>query len=146
MCIMKRILFVAVAIITAFITASAENKPIDFSKLPKAAQSFVSMTYPSAKVLYAAVDDDVVRPDYVVVLEDGTKIDFNHDGSLEKVESKAGVPVELIPYQIREYVERHYPNAVYVEYEVGHKSYEVTLSNRMELKFNSEFNVVEIDD
>lgn len=146
MCIMKRILFVAVAIITAFITASAENKPIDFSKLPKAAQSFVSMTFPAAKILYAAVDNDVVRPDYTVVLEDGTKIDFKHDGSLEKIESKSGVPVELIPYQIREYVERHYPNAVYVEYEIGHKSYEVTLSNRMEFKFNSEFNIVEIDD
>ena len=143
---MKRILFVAVAIITAFVTASADNKPIDFSQLPKGAQSFVSMTFPTAKILYVAVDKDVVRPDYTVVLENGTKIDFNHDGSLEKIESKSGVPVELIPYQIREYVERHYPNAVYVEYEIGHKSYEVTLSNRMEFKFNSEFNIVEIDD
>ena len=143
---MKRILFVAVAIITAFVTASADNKPIDFSKLPKGAQSFVSMTFPTAKILYVAVDKDVVRPDYTVVLENGTKIDFNHDGSLEKIESKSGVPVELIPYQIREYVERHYPNAVYVEYEIWHKSYEVTLSNRMEFKFNSEFNIVEIDD
>ena len=143
---MKRILFVAVAIITALVTASADNRPIDFSKLPKAAQSFVSMTFPAAKILYAAVDNDVVRPDYTVVLEDGTKIDFNHEGSLEKIESKSGVAVELIPYQIREYVERHYPNAVYVEYEIGHKSYEVTLSNRMEFKFNSEFNIVEIDD
>ena len=129
-----------------FLIASADNKPVDFSKLPKAAQSFVSMTFPSAKVLYAAVDDDVIRPDYTVVLEDGTKIDFNHDGSLEKIESKSGVPVELIPYQIREYVQRHYPDALFVEYEVGRKSYEVTLSNRMELKFNSEFHLVEIDD
>ena len=143
---MKRILFIAVVIFTAFVTVSADNKPIDFSKLPKAAKSFVSMTYPTAKVLYATVDKDVVRPDYTVVLEDGTKIDFNHDGSLEKIESRSGVPVELIPYQIREYVERHYPNAVYVEYEIGHKSYEVTLSNRMEFKFNSDFHVVEIDD
>ena len=143
---MKRILFIAVVIFTAFVTASADNKPIDFSKLPKAAKSLVSMTYPTAKVLYATVDKDVVRPDYTVVLEDGTKIDFNHDGSLEKIESRTGVPVELIPYQIREYVERHYPNAVYVEYEIGHKSYEVTLSNRMEFKFNSDFHVVEIDD
>ena len=52
----------------------------------------------------------------------------------------------MVPVQIREYVERHYPNAVLVEYEVGRRNYEVTLSNRMELKFNSEFNVVEIDD
>ena len=143
---MKKILFIAVAIFTAQLIASADNKPVDFSKLPKAAQSFVSMTFPSAKVLYAAVDDDVIRPDYTVVLEDGTKIDFNHDGSLEKIESKSGVPVELIPYQIREYVQRHYPDALFVEYKVGRKSYEVTLSNRMELKFNSEFHLVEIDD
>lgn len=143
---MKKILFLAVAIFTAFISASADNKPIDFSKLPKAAQSFVSMTYPNAKVLYTTVDDDIICPDYSVALDNGAKISFNHDGSLEKIESKEGIPVEMVPVQIREYVERHYPNAVLVEYEVGRRNYEVTLSNRMELKFNSEFNVVEIDD
>ena len=143
---MKRILIIAVAVFTAYVTVSADNRPIDFTRLPEPAKSFVSQTYPSAKVLYTAVDDDIIRPDYSVALDNGVKISFNHDGSLEKIESKAGVPVELIPVQIREYVERHYPNAAFVEYEVGRRSYEVTLSNRMELKFNSEFNIVEIDD
>ena len=48
--------------------------------------------------------------------------------------------------QIRDYVRRNYPDAAYVSYEIDRNSYEVTLSNRLELKFNSRFALVEIDD
>ena len=45
-----------------------------------------------------------------------------------------------------EYVKAYYPDATILQYEVGRKTYEVKLSNRMELKFNSRFNVIEVDD
>ena len=47
---------------------------------------------------------------------------------------------------IKDYVKMHYPDAFFVEYEIGRKSYEVKLSNRLEIKFNRSFNVIEIDD
>ena len=80
------------------------------------------------------------------MLANGVKIQFEHSGALEKIESRAGIPVELIPFQIRDYVKMHYPDAIFVEYEIGKRSYEVKLSNRLELKFNRNFNVIEIDD
>ena len=83
---------------------------------------------------------------YFLILVSGVRIQFEHSGALEKISSMNGIPAELIPVQIRDYVKIHYPDAAFREYEIGRKSYEVKLSNRLELKFNRNFILVEIDD
>ena len=40
---------------------------------------------------------------------------------------------------------KYYPDEKIVEYEVGRKSYEVQLSNKVEIQFDSRFNVTEVD-
>ena len=74
------------------------------------------------------------------------RIQFEHNGALEKISSVKGVPVALIPVQIKDYVDRHYHDVVIREYEVGRRTYEIQLSNGMELKFNRNFVLVGIDD
>lgn len=144
---MKKI-FALLAISVAFLsTAKADDKPVAFEQLPAAAQTFIAEYYPADKISYATIDDDLIRPDYTVVLVSGVKIDFENNGSLEKITSKTdGIPAEIIPVQIRDYVRHNYPDAAYIEYEIGRKTYEVTLSNRLELKFNRNFALVGIDD
>lgn len=144
---MKKI-FALLALSVAFLsTAKADDRPVTFEQLPAAAQAFIVENYPADKISYATIDDDLIRPDYTVVLVSGVKIGFENNGALEKITSKQdGIPAGIIPVQIREYVRHHYPDAAYVEYEIGRKSYEVTLSNRLELKFNRNFALIGIDD
>ena len=93
------------------------------------------------------MDDDVIMPDYQVVMANGVMMQFEHNGRLEKIETRSGeIPAGIVPVQIVELVKAHYPDAKILQYEVGRKTYEVKLSNRMELKFNSRFNVIEVDD
>lgn len=143
---MKKIFAILALSVAAITIARAGDRPVTFSQLPSPAQTFITTNYPDDKISFATVDDDIVRPDYSVVLVSGVRIQFNNDGSLEKIESKAGVPERLIPVQIVDYVKRHYPDAAFHEYEIGRRSYEVKLSNRLDLKFNRNFNLVEIDD
>lgn len=144
---MKKIYALLVVFASFLSTVKADDKPVTFEQLPAAAQAFIAENYPADKISYATIDDDLICPDYTVVLVSGVKIEFQNNGSLEKISSSQdGIPAQIIPARIREYVRHHYPGAAYVEYEVGRKTYEVTLSNRMELKFNSSFAVVEIDD
>ena len=133
------ILALAVAIFS--IACAAEDKPVTFEQLPTAAKEFINVNYPDEKMSYAFVDDDVIRPDYTVRLANGVEITFEHDGSLEKIETAGGVPDGVVPVQISDYVKSNYP-----EYEVGRKEYEVKLSNRLELKFNSSFRLKGLDD
>ena len=144
---MKRI-FAILAVIAAFMsTVKADDRPVTYQQLPAAAQAFIAENYPADKISFATKDDDIILPDYTVVLVSGVRITFNNDGSLEKIESKVdGVPAGLIPVQIREYVRHNYHDVAYVEYEVGRRTYEVKLSNGMELTFNSKFALIGIDD
>ena len=143
---MKRMV-IFIAVLTVFaVTSIADDRPATFAQLPQSAQVFINTNYPDEKISYATKDDDFILPDYNVMLANGVKIQFEHSGALEKIESRAGIPMELIPFQIRDYVKMHYPDAIFVEYEIGKRSYEVKLSNRLELKFNRNFNVIEIDD
>lgn len=123
-----------------------EDRPVDFGKLPAPAQTFVKEYYADAKVLYVTKDDDIIMPDYSVRLDNGVSIQFSNDGSLEKIEAPAGVPAGIVPVQLTDYVKTQYPDTIIIEYEVGRNTYEIKLSNRLELKFNSNFKLIEIDD
>ena len=144
---MKQIILSLAAIICFAISASAGDRPVAYNELPLSVRTFIEANFPSVKVNYASVDDDLILPDYTVVLADGVKVQFTNSGRLEKVEAgRVGVPCGIIPVQICDYVKLHYPDAAIIEYEVGRRHYEVKLSNRMELKFNRHFSLVEIDD
>ena len=130
---MKKIFAIAASALASLQLLKADDKPVTFDKLPKAAKEFINANYPGEKVTFAAVDDDLVRPDYSVLLGNGVKLQFEHSGALEKIECAAGIPEGLVPYQIK-------------DYEIGKKNYEVKLSNRLDLKFNKNFHLIEIDD
>ena len=80
------------------------------------------------------------------MLSNGVELQFEHDGSFEKIESRSGVPAEIVPVQIADYVKTHSPNSIIVEFEIARRYFEVKLSNGMELTFNSRYNLVELDD
>ena len=65
--------------------SKADDRPVRFEQLPKAAQEFVMVNFPENKVLSASKDDDLMFPEYEVVLDNGTSLDFKNDGSLEKL-------------------------------------------------------------
>lgn len=144
---MKKIIIVAIAF-TAFAAISkADDRPVTVDRLPVAAKTFIKSYFPSEKISFATKDDDLIRPDFTVMLSNGVKIDFDNSGSLDKIEvGKNVMPADIVPVQVSDYVSAHFPDVRIVEYEVGRRSYEVKLSNGMDLRFNSRFALVEIDD
>lgn len=142
---MKRLFLIFAAVVISW-ACTADNRPVNSDQLPSAAKLFIEANYPDEKISYAYADDDLVRPDYTVRLSNGVELQFEHDGSLEKISARAGVPAGVVPVQIADYVKAYYPDAVIIEYEVGRKEYDVKLSNGLELKFNSKFRLKDIDD
>jgi hypothetical protein len=144
---MKRTLITLALVLVTFAIVKADDRPVTFNQLPQAAQTFINTNYPDEKVAFATVDDDFIRPDYHVALVSGVMLQFEHGGSLEKIETRNGnIPAGIIPFQIIDMVKQYYPEAQITEYEIGKRSYEVKLSNRMEMKFNTKFQIIELDD
>lgn len=127
--------------------AKADDRPVTVDQLPQAARTFLNVNFPDDKISFATKDDDLIRPDYQVVLASGVMVKFNNAGNLEEIESRGKeIPDGIIPIQIVEMVKGHYPDVMITGYEVGRRTYEVKLSNRIELKLDRNFNVIEIDD
>jgi hypothetical protein len=144
---MKKLILIIVSLAAFMSVARAEDKPVTFNQLPESARNFIDSNYQSVKLVLATKDDDFIRPEFHVVLENGVALQFDNDGRLEKIASRSGdIPAAVIPKQIADIVKSHYPDAYIVEYEVDRKTYEVKLSNRIEITFDSSFRLVEIDD
>lgn len=123
------------------------DKPIAVEKLPAAAQQFIKTHFASSEVLYAKVDDGLFNNDYKVVFADGLSVEFAGNGEWKEVETRRGeVPAAIVPQAIREQVGRQFPAARIESIDRDRRGFDVGLSNGLELKFDRQFDLVEIDD
>ena len=140
---MKKLIFAFIAIVCfGFSSAMAQNTNTN----PVITQ-FVTQHFPDATVQMVMPDDD----DIDVVLNDYTKIEFRRNNEWKKVDCEhsttfTAVPATLVPEQITAYVTANFPNAIIKKLEKNFRSWEIELNNGLELKFNSNFKVMEIDD
>ena len=143
---MKKTLIFCAALFFSAAMASADDRAIDVNRLPDNSKTFLNTHFPGIQVLYVTKEDDLMFPDYDVALANGVFLEFYNNGALEKIGCKDGISTDFIPVAIVEFVKVRYPEAYFVEYKVDKRQYEVKLSNRLELKFNKHFNLLEIDD
>ena len=84
---------------------------------------------------------------YGVVFNNGEKVEFDRRGNWTEINCKmSSVPAALVPAKITQYVKSTYPGTKILEIEKDDNQYEVKLSNRLEVTFNRNFQVVDIDD
>lgn len=141
-------LFVLVAALAAMTTSAlaADDTPVQVAQMPNAAQQFIGQYFGDVQVSYATMDGGFDKS-YDVVLVNGTKIEFDGDGNWTEVDCKHGVvPQELIPEQIRRYVADNHPGQQIEQIDRRARGWEVELSNGIDLKFNRNFRLMDLDD
>ena len=144
---MKRFIVICAMVLGVVSMASADERPIEVSKLPKAAQAFITNHFEGVPVLYANVDRDLLDTDYEVRLEDGTKIDFNGSGEWTDISNKkTGIPLKIIPDKLVDYVKKQYPEVHFLSIERDSRDYEIKLSNGVELTFTLDGKLIGFDD
>ncbi|MBR5335138.1 MAG: PepSY-like domain-containing protein [Bacteroidaceae bacterium] len=146
---MKRILLFAFSVLVLGLSAAkADNdRVITKEKLPAAAQRFVNEHFGSLKISYVKEERDLFERNYEVVFTDGTKVEFLRNGNWKEVDCRYGeVPAVLVPEPVRKYISENYPNEKVLRIDRDRHDYEVKLSNRLELTFDRNFNIIDIDD
>ena len=115
--------------------------------LPAAATSVIQEYLPETAISYAKKDADLTKTTYEVTLQDGTEIDFNSKGEWDKVDCKrAAVPAALVPAFIADYVQTSFPGQIIVKIDKERYGYEIELGNDLELKFDKNGKLLNIDD
>ena len=148
---MKRIflkLMIAICcMVSCNMAANAGNdKPIAVNALPVKAQTLLSNHFNNQKVMLATIESGVVSRSYDVVLQNGTKLEFDKKGNLTEIDCKQGiVPVQLIPQAIKNYLKDNYAGQSVKKIEMNKNEYEVELTNGLDLTFNKHFQLIDID-
>ena len=143
-----RILMIAICCMLSYnMAANAGNdKPIAINALPVKAQTLLNNHFKGQTVLLATIESGVINRSYDVVLQNGTKLEFDKKGNLTEIECKQGkVPAKLIPQAIRNYLKENYPAQAVKKIEMNKNEYEVELANGLDLTFNKHFQVSDID-
>ena len=127
---------------------ACSDKPVVPEQWPAPVQSFVQQTYPGEAITFAQKDLELTGWKYEVFLADGTHIKFDTDDTWDKIESPITrpVPLQLIPAPIVTFLQANYPDAIITKIDKERNAYEVDLANGLELKFNKQGALIDMDD
>ncbi|WP_353134784.1 PepSY-like domain-containing protein [Pseudopedobacter sp.] len=138
----------AVLIVFTANSAIANDKVITFNQLPSKAQKFIKTFFSQADILTVTEETEyLVQKEYTVILNDGSKIEFDSNGEWEKVDAHTkSMPVKIVPGSILSHVKKSFPNTFVKEIKKSTNKYEVEISNGLELEFNRKGEFIRIDD
>lgn len=144
---MKKLLLLFVCLFTIQSVVKADDdKPVRMDQLPQSAQQFIKTHFGDSKVAIAKMETDWFDKSYDIIFTDGNKLEFDKQGNWKEINCKySAVPASVIPEQIQKYVTENYPGAQVLKIERDKRDYEVKLSNKWELKFDLQFNLIDID-
>lgn len=126
----------------------AEKTAIEFGELPSQAQTFVQTHFADKQIAAVYRDNDISDKDFEVIFTDGANIDFNKRGDWDEVEDRDadGVPEDIIPAPIRQFVSDRHPGQYVVQIGKEGNKYDVELNTDIEIVFDKNGNFVRYDD
>ena len=146
---MKKFLLslLAMALIAPLTLKADDDIPIPVDQLPAASKEFVKQYFADKTIVYAEKEMKYAGVEYQARLSDGAKINFNGDGSLDKVDCKYyAVPAALVPEVIATYVQTNYPGVMITKIDKELYGYEIEINNGLDLKFSPTGQLLGIDD
>ena len=144
---MKKIFLAIACVFTLTANACADSyRPINREQLPEKAQTFLSTYFPEAKISLVRKEIDVMELNYDVLFTDGSKVEFDNKGNWTEVDClNRSLPTGIVPEAITKVVSTHYPDVKVTKIERDHSEIDVQLSNRVELTFNKNLQLIDID-
>lgn len=132
----------------ALLMTACSDKPVVPEQLPTPVKTFIQQQYPGQTITFAQKDLELTGWKYEVFMADGTHIEFDTDDTWDKIESTMTnpVPTALIPAPIVAHLQANFPDAMVLKIDKERNGYEVELANGMEMKYNKQGALMEMDD
>ena len=132
----------------ALLMTACSDKPVVPEQLPAPVKTFVQQTFPGQAITFAQKDLELTGWKYEVFMANGTHIEFDTDDMWDKVEGSMTqpVPMALIPAPIATHLQANFPGAAVTKIDKESFGYEVELSTGVEMKYNAQGALMEMDD
>ena len=143
-----RSIIVSVIFALVLLMTACSDKPVVPEQLPVQVKTFIQQTYPGEAITFVQKDLELTGWKYEIFLVDGTHIEFDTYDMWDKIESPVArpVPQQLIPAPIASHIQANFPGTVVTKIDKERNGYEIELANGMELKYNKQGVLREMDD
>lgn len=130
------------------LTLNAQDKVIPQEELPQGATEFIQTHFADQKVLQVTKDVDfLIKTEYEILLSDGFQLEFDSKGNWKDVDGNNKViPTGFVPESLMDYVADNFPTEKVTGISKKSSGYELELSNKLELEFDSNGAFKRIDD
>ncbi|AIM38232.1 PepSY-like domain-containing protein [Sphingobacterium sp. SG20118] len=146
---MNKIKTIAIVALVGLSTITfAQKKVINSNELPANAQTFIKNNFATNQISSTIEEKEkLFSKEYKVILNNGTKIEFDKSGNWEEVDGeKTAIPLKIVPTAIQNYVTKSFPDTQIVKIKKSSRKYEVEISNGIDLEFNKKGEFIRIDD
>ena len=145
--VMKRFWILVLSLVIFSIPAMADgDRPISVDKMPQKAQAFITKYFSGTSVAIAKQEGGIMDKSYDVVFKNGDKVEFDSKGNWENIECRhSAVPRAAVPAAISKYLDENFPGTQVREIDLDFRGYDVELSNGLDIEFDKNFLVREID-
>lgn len=145
----KLVALLMMVVATSTFAMASDDHPVKPEELPKEVKTFLNKHFADQKISLAKMEKELWGKEYKVYLVGGSKIEFGKNNQWKEIDCEySEVPASVIPQQIKDYVKSNFPERKITQIEKKDSrkvSYEIELDNSVEIKFNKEFTVVDID-
>lgn len=142
---MKNLILSGLIAMSSLGIANAQEK----DQLPQKATNFLNQHFNGVAIEKIEKEDSWYNLDknemYEVKLSNGTKLDFNKEGEITEIDGKMAIPAEVIPAQIRTYIDSNYKSTEIIGWEMDDDEQEVKLADGTELEFDDQGNFLKED-
>ena len=122
--IINKLFAMAALCLVSSTVSFAGNPPLPAEQLPAKAQAFVQDNFERNSIVAVESTTDT----YMCVLNDGTIIDFNKNGSWSNVDcNKNSIPLNFVPRSLLQYVYGNFPYCTINQVNRGSQGYAVRL-------------------
>lgn len=143
---MKTVITFLVTLAISITACADRHQIIKYDMLPIQAQTFIQKYFSSDDVIHIERERDGFHYEYNVYLTNAVEIDFDGQGNLESIDcGMSAVPKGIVPEKIMLCIEYYYSNCWIVEYSIDYRKRSIELNNSLELEFDIEGNLLEID-
>lgn len=145
---MKKILTLLLCLFAIQVAANAsDDKPISFEQLPAQSQQMIKKHFQNQSIALVKMESEIFDKSYEVIFTNGDKIEFDKKGIWKEIDCKyTQLPAAIVPVEIQNYVAKNYPETKITKIEKeGKGCHEIELKNGLDLKFDSKYNLIDID-
>ena len=139
----KLILLSVLGLLLGLGAKAQDDRIITLDQLPQVSKEFLAKYFPDKTPILLKEDWD----DYEVVYPNGEKVEFLKNGEWKKVDCRlTTVPAVLVPQQIKDQAQALYPGSIITKIKKERYGWEIKLNNGLEIDFNPDFVITDIDD